>query len=398
MSKSRTLKWLWLTTKPGIMPHKVEILLKYYGNIHNIYNAKNYNVPGFRKKDIDNLLDKDISKAKKVYETVKDLGALIMTCDNEFYPQILKNIRPMPHVLYMRGNPMSLDSILGIGVVGTRNNTEYGGMCAYKFSNELARKGAVIISGLALGIDRIAMSAALKAGGRVIGVLGCGIDIEYPLANAQLYKEVLKSGLIISEYPPGTNAFKGNFPQRNRIIAGLSRGVLIIEGSKKSGSLITAGFANDYNRDVFAVPRNIYESEMNGTNYLIQCGAKLVTNAEDILIEYEGIIPYLDMRVGTNINIDLDVNLQRSENKKRRKINASIKNKTSNIDKILDMAENDLERKIIKLLSENDLYIDEISRAVEDNIAMVNASIILLETKGLIEKCPGNKYKLIQKN
>ena len=207
--------------------------------------------------------------------------------ENNDYPQQLKNIYDPPLKLYVLGNKQILQE-KGIAIVGSRKATEYGKKVAFQFANQLAKKGINIISGLALGIDTYAHFGALQPQftGKTIAVLGSGLDEIYPKENIELAKQIIKlGGCIISEYPLGTKPQKLNFPQRNRIISGLSKGVLIVEASEKSGSLITADFALEQGRGVFAVPGNISSKTSIGTNNLIKQGAKLVTCCEEMLCE-----------------------------------------------------------------------------------------------------------------
>lgn len=210
-----------------------------------------------------------------------------ISIESEEYPEQLREIYDAPLKLYVLGNKEILKQS-GIAIVGSRNATEYGKKVALQFSKDLSRKGINIISGLALGIDTSAHLGTLNSNsiGKTIAVLGGGLDEIYPKQNVELAKQIIKNGgCIISEYPLETKPEKLHFPQRNRIISGLSKGVLIVEASEKSGSLITADFALEQGRDVFAVPGNISSSTSFGTNNLIKQGAKLVTSYEDILIE-----------------------------------------------------------------------------------------------------------------
>lgn len=399
---SSTIQWLWLTTKQGITPHKIAKLMEAYGSIEEIYKRTSYDVRGLTRAETDRLLDKSLDTARQTFQNVLDCGASILTCDNKFYPECLRNISPMPYVLYMKGTPVNFDKILGIGIVGTRLNTDYGAKCAYNISYGLGERGAVIISGMAMGIDSIAMHAAVKAGAYAIGVLGCGIDIVYPQSNDWLFREITKTGLIISEYPPGTRAFPGNFPQRNRIIAGLSKGVLVIEGAKSSGSMITARLALEYNRDLYAVPRCIGDVNakgipMDGTNHLIRDGAKLTLNAEDILCEYE----YMPIE-------------KRKPKKKSRKEQSPSADKVPSFEhevkqpeaetkkeqsddgfaRLMERADNDIQRSVIKLLKDEGKYADEIVRELDGEIGAAGVTLTLMETMGFLKRGPDGKYRL----
>ncbi len=390
---SNTIKWLWLTTKRGLSSVKISRLVEKYGNIEDIYSRTSYDVPHLTKEDTAALCNKSLDTAKRTYENVRSCGAEILTCDNKYYPESLRNIRPMPYVLYVRGRAMDIDNMFAIGIVGTRINTDYGAECASRISYELGKQDVVIVSGLAKGIDSIAMSAAIRAGAKTIGVLGCGIDQVYPASNRRLFDEVLKNGLIISEYPPGTMAFRGSFPQRNRIIAGLSRGVLVVEGSRSSGSMITARFAEEYSRDVFAVPRNIGDKNargipMDGTDHLIQTGAKLIMNAADILTEYGYTAPKIKSDSPPpepHISV--------------REVKAadppSVEEITGDdIEVLAERAASDIQKSIIRLIGGRGLFADEIADGLDADASVIGTALTIMETIGLIKRQPDGKYKL----
>ncbi|MCS7461908.1 DNA-processing protein DprA [Paenibacillus doosanensis] len=227
----------------------------------------------------------DERAAESLLDAYRSREIGIMTIFDERYPELLKQTAQPPWVLYYRGS-VSLLERLGIGVVGTRTPTVYGRKAAEQLSQSLASAGACVISGLARGIDSAAHEGALKEAGSTVAVLGCSIDEVYPPENKLLYERIARDGLLLSEYPLQTKPHPGLFPQRNRIIAGLSQGILVIEAALRSGSLITADQALEESRDVYAVPGPIYSPKSQGTLALIKQGAKLVTCAEDILEEY----------------------------------------------------------------------------------------------------------------
>ena len=215
-------------------------------------------------------------------------GVKILTPDDDLYPQRLRNIYSPPAVLYVAGSWMDLNDILTVAVVGTRHCTEYGSRVAREISADLAARGVVTVSGLAVGIDSCCHDATVEAGGRTIAVQGCGIDVTYPAANRELKKKILRSGgAVITEFPPGAEPNSYHFPIRNRIIAGLCHGTLVVEGERRSGSLITAGFALTEGRDVFAVPGNVDSPMSAAPNWLIREGAIMVREAGDILEGYD---------------------------------------------------------------------------------------------------------------
>lgn len=227
---------------------------------------------------------------KRKYEEIRKKGISILTVDDEEYPKKLKEISDPPICLYVKGDlrTINFSRDFFFGVVGTRKPTSYGQQITHKFSNELTEAGFVIVSGMALGVDTIAHRSALEANGKTIAVLGCGVDIVYPPSNSELYKRIINGGgLIMSEFPPGLTVLKGLFVARNRIISGLSMGVLVAEGAKESGALITARYAAEQGRDVFAPPVPLTSLMSEAPNILLKQGAKFVTTVEDILEEYQ---------------------------------------------------------------------------------------------------------------
>ncbi len=231
--------------------------------------------------------------AQKILDRCRALGYEVLIPDDPAYPQRLREIYNFPAVLYLQGSLEGLDDSLAIAMVGTRNCTDYGRRAARAIAGELAGKGVVIVSGMARGIDTVSHEATLRAGGRTVAVLGCGLDVVYPPENAGLEKEILRhGGAVVSEYPPGAKPLPRHFPIRNRIISGLSNGIVVVEGTRRSGSLITAGHAFVQNREVFAVPGDIFSKASEGPNYLLRQNAKAVDSVESILEEYQFLIQW----------------------------------------------------------------------------------------------------------
>ncbi|WXR61843.1 DNA-processing protein DprA [Peptostreptococcaceae bacterium AGR-M142] len=270
--------------------------------ISNIDRYLNGDIEYF--KDIDDEQLKKLIKSKKAYDELKKIknsklymddlyeeydknSIKIITISSALYPKYLKEIYNKPYVLTYRGNANLLNNF-SIAIVGSRKASNYGFECAKKFAKELSEKEITVISGLALGIDSVSHRNSYNECGRTIAVLGSALDYIYPKQNKILFDEIIKNdGLVISEYPLYTPPVKGNFPMRNRIISGISRGVLVVEASKRSGSLITADFALEQGRNVYAIPSSIYSKMGIGTNNLIKQGAKLVSNIDDILQDFE---------------------------------------------------------------------------------------------------------------
>lgn len=281
----------------------------------------------------------------------------VITIKDENYPKLLKEIYNPPPLLYYKGNLEDIEP--AISVVGTRKISSYGKQITPLIVKPLAENGIIIVSGLAYGIDALAHKTTVEANGRTIAVLGSGLDKAniYPASNRYLAEKIIDSnGAVVSEYPIGTLPLKGNFPSRNRIIAGLSLGTLIIEGSEESGALITAQLALEYNRDVFAVPGNIYQEYSKGPNKLIKMGARPVLEANDILeaLDFQEIASY---------------------------------NKSK-----LALPENNEEKVILENLKIEPLHIDKIIRLTGLNSAVVSSTLTLMEMKGLVKNLGGMNY------
>lgn len=236
------------------------------------------------------LMDKNLTKAISLVEKCARLNIAAVPYHSEFYPAFLKDIENPPYLLFVKGDARVLKERFCVSTVGTRRMTPYGKYCAFKLSYDIASVGGVIVSGMARGIDSVTHAAALTAGGKTIAVLGCGVDVIYPPEHRVLYNSIIKSGgAIVSEYLPGTSPQPRFFPQRNRIICGISYTTVVVEAPKGSGALITAGEAIKEGREVFALPGNISAENAYGTNELIQGGARLIRNSEELLAEYKNI-------------------------------------------------------------------------------------------------------------
>jgi len=286
MEKS-VLYWIWLVQKCGIFNNDINALLEQFENAEEIYKETDFlNVINVKPSTIRRLKDKDLKEAENILKETHNLGAEVIVYDDIRYPDMLRNIPNPPYVLYMKGEIMNWDRLLGIGIVGTRRSTEYGIKATKMIAGDLAECGVTIISGMARGIDSVAQESALLVGNKTIAVLGNGLDVVYPSENKKLMDKIAENGTLISEYPPKTEPNGRNFPWRNRIISGLSRGILVSEAPKKSGALITAEYALEQGKDIFAVPGSIFKAESEGANKLLASGAKAVTSAKDILDEY----------------------------------------------------------------------------------------------------------------
>ena len=282
--------WIWFTLimKPGYGDiKKVFEVFSTPEEVYKIDSREKYRETGlFKTADIELLMNKDLKPAEAILLYCEEKGVSVLTMDDENYPKYLLEIYNPPAVLYYKGTLPDFSKTALVGVVGTRRSTEYGEKVAKYFGREMSKIGISVVSGVAEGIDRAGMVGGLKGPTPVIGVLGCGINVTYPKMNADLYQEVLdRGGVLMTEYPPNTPPYGYNFPIRNRIIAGLSLGVLVVQAPKKSGALITAKIANDEGRSVFVVPANIDLPEWSGSNALLKAMGILTTSIEDICFE-----------------------------------------------------------------------------------------------------------------
>jgi DNA processing protein len=289
---SDELYYIWLSLACGAGSPAPQRLLSVFETAEDIYSAEKDELKekcNFEINDeiFDRLCDKDTGDCEKILEFCAKNNVSILHCDSNLYPKRLRSIRAFPVVLYYRGRLPDIDDNLCIAMVGTRKMTNYGKHAAYELARELASCGAIIVSGMAQGIDAAAHKGCLIAGGFTIAVFGCGIDRVYPYENKALMDKIIEKGLIITEYVPGSEPKGSHFPVRNRIMSGLCQAVLVVEADNKSGALITAKTALFQGRELYAVPGNINAPNSQGTNSLLKNQAGIVTEAYDILSEYE---------------------------------------------------------------------------------------------------------------
>lgn len=355
--------WLGFSAFPGIGPLRFKLLLSYFGTAKKAWEAVEQELIkiGLGEK----LTAQFIAFKRKISlsgyaKEVQSKNIKVVTLIDEEYPKLLAEIPAAPFVIYIRGN-LNWDITASIGVVGTRKMTGYGQEVTRKLVAGLVDASLTIVSGMAYGIDTIAHETAIETGGKTIAVLGCGVDIIHPVSNTKLYLKIIeKYGAVISEFPPGMMATKGLFPARNRIISGLSLGVVVTEGAKNSGALITARYAAEQGREVFAVPGPITSEFSQGPTLLLKQGAKLVTGVDDILEELK--IPGGQARAGKDAY------------------------KTSNIKLSKE------EMLIINILNSEDLHFDEIVRKSNVEAAKLGGFLTVLEMKKIIKNMGGGIY------
>ncbi len=284
----KALKWIWLAEKLGQGSAELLSLIERFGSIDSIYGAnyEKYAACGLGERLCESLCDKTLDRPRQIVSYCQQAGVGLLCYDDGRYPASLRSLKNPPALLYYLGKLPDFNRKLCIAMVGTRKMSEYGMRAAYKIAYEVAASGAVVVSGLALGIDGVASCAAVAAGGVTVGVLGCGIDIVYPKEHATLYGIVKQNGVVLTEYPPATEPRGGHFPVRNRIISGLCQGTAVIDADQQSGAMITAKNAILQGRDIYAVPGNIDAENTSGTNSLIRDGAQAVLCGSDIIKNY----------------------------------------------------------------------------------------------------------------
>lgn len=286
--------WVWLAELPGLKGPSRLALLRHFGSPEDIFFADREELllaEGVSPAQAELALNHDLSAADRVLAGCQRLGQRILTIQDAEYPQRLRNIFDPPLVLYVRGRMPAIDEEAAVAVVGTRDCTPYGIASAERLSQELAASGAVVVTGLAKGVDSAAARGALRAGGTVVGVVGNGLDVYYPWESKDLYEDVAAAGVLISEYPPGSEPEKHHFPARNRIMSGLSAAALVVEAPERSGALITARLALEQGREVYAVPGPINAPASVGCNRLIRDGAGLAAEGWDILRDFQERFP-----------------------------------------------------------------------------------------------------------
>jgi DNA processing protein len=355
--------WIGFNHVAGVGPLRLNLLRKHFPSLEDAWNASNEALleAGLDRRTIANL--KEARRAldlAAIQQALDDTGATALTLEDADYPSVLKELPDAPPVLYVQGSLTTADN-WAIAIVGTRKATASGRDMAYQFARDLTHEGVTVISGLATGIDAAAHRGALDAGGRTLAVLPCGIDSVYPPEHQGLAKQIVSQGALLTEFPPGTLAESKNFAPRNRIVSGLSLGVIVIEAPEKSGALLTADSAAEQGRDVFAVPGSPTSPICKGSNRLIQDGAKLIMTIDDVLQE---------------------LNLTRETPQVRATVHQIV-------------PENALERRIVEVLQQaGELHVDDLCRQCDLPAATASATLMLMELKGIVRQTGNMQYAL----
>lgn len=380
--------WLWLTELPGLTNQTRLALLRHFPTPEDVYYADPEEVlltEGITREQAKLLEDKDCSNADRILADCQQLDADILTIQDAGYPNRLRNIYDPPCLLYVRGRLPAFDDEASIAVVGTRDCTPYGISSAEKLGYGLAAGGAVVVSGLARGVDSAALRGALRAGGTVTAVLGNGLDVVYPPENRYLYEDVAAAGALVSEYPPGTSPEARHFPVRNRIMSGLCAATLVVEAPARSGALITAGTALEQGRDVFAVPGPIDAPASVGCNRLIRDGAGLVTDAWDILGEYEPRFPDKLRREGAK-ETPAVLGYQARQKTEPKPVPPSVSLSRN------DYSLTDDQIRLLRALTEEPMLVDDLIELTEIPTRRVLSALTVLEIEHLVTQHSGKRY------
>ena len=380
--------WLWLTDLPGLTNQTRLALLRHFPTPEDVYYADPEEVlltEGITREQAKLLENKDCSAADRILADCQRLDADILTIQDAGYPNRLRNIYDPPCLLYVRGRLPAFDDEASIAVVGTRSCTPYGISCAEKLGYGLAAGGAIVVSGLARGVDSAALRGALRAGGTVTAVLGNGLDVIYPPENGYLYEDVAAAGALVSEYPPGTSPEAKHFPVRNRIMSGLCLATLVVEAPERSGALITAGTALEQGRDVFAVPGPIDAPASVGCNHLIRDGAGLVSDAWDILREYEPRFPDKLRREGAK-ETPAVLGYQARQKTEPKPVPPSLSLSHN------DYSLTDDQIRLLRALTEEPMLVDDLIELTDIPTRRVLSALTVLEIEHLVTQHSGKRY------
>ena len=360
-------EWIWLAEALGANNRFVQPLLDYFGSAGEVYRQANREslrcIEEINTATVKALCKKDMKAAEQIAAQCDRAGISIVTYEEDRYPSSLRSIFSPPLVLYYRGQLPDFSSLPAFTIVGTRKATKEGEKTAYEFAAHLSSRGICIVSGMAYGIDTQANSGALTGSAPTVAVLGCGVDVVYPPSNLELMDRIIQSGAVISEYPPGTRPLAHHFLARNRIMAGLGMGVLVVEAPRVSGALSTAHAALESGKEVFVVPGSIYSSVCTGSNRLLIEGACPVVSPVDIIDAFQWIL------------------VEEEEKAPEEKETVSL---------------SPLEEKLFQLLQyHGKLLIDELAELAEVEQSRVLSTLMIMELKGIVHNLGGDVYQVI---
>ncbi len=411
--------WIWLANRQGLREGNALKLVELFGDVRALFLAGRNDLQerGVRNtKVLDALGDKSMDGVMEILKTCHMAGIHVMSWEDNAYPDRLRNIADPPLVLYYRGQFPDFDQEAVIGIVGTRKATTYGCHIARQMSYQIARCGGLVVSGMAAGIDITATLGALEGAQRAVGVLACGVDVVYPATTRSIRRQLERTGCLLSEYPPGTRPSKWVFPKRNRIISGLSCGVVVVEAPERSGALITAHHALEQGRDVFAVPGSVNSPQSAGCNRLLSTGAAAAQHGWDVMREYEHLFPdkvHCWTEGKKHMELLLRADRQTEDAPRQREKDFLVRTAKTVPEKSIDIVEqtpysecdrdeptsmpeglSSDEQTVWSLLSRQKKHVDEIVSQSDMGTSRVLGALTLLEIKGLILRHPGKFYTL----
>ncbi|MEO5355737.1 MAG: DNA-processing protein DprA [Nitrospirae bacterium YQR-1] len=386
--------WLALSAIKNVGPGTGRKLLAHFKNPENIFKAglselmEVEGIKKFRAESIRNFNGWDV--VEQALKKIEENQITVLCHTEDEYPEMLKELPDSPILLFVKGD-ITPEDRYAIAIVGTRTLSHYGKSVTEKFTGELVDMGFTIVSGMARGIDTVAHRQALKGYGRTIAVLGCGIDIAYPPENLWLMQRIAENGAVVSEFLPGSRPQRENFPIRNRLISAFSLGVLVVEAGQRSGALITANFALEQGKEVFAIPGNIMASNAQGTHALIQHGAKLVNNSQDILEELGDLIKaYIKERKEKPAVKRKALQAKRAVERKEKAAEPAGKQVVKK-----NPEHNDDGKRVFSVLGFEALHVDEIIRKTSLPAHRVLNVLLELELKGLVKQTDGMKFCIV---
>lgn len=397
--------WIWFAELTGLTCAQKQLLLQHFRDPEEIYHSDSAvfsKISGMTEKMLEVLEDKDLTQSQAILSSCTDKGISILTLLDADYPARLRNTYDPPMVLYYKGKLPNWEQTPIIGIVGTRKATAYGMRAAYSYGTQIAACGGMVVSGGAAGIDTMALEGALAAGGTVMCVFGSGVDVYYPARNKSLFEEILSRGCLISEYPPRSEPLSWHFPRRNRILSGISNGVLVVEAPRKSGALITARLAMEQGREVFAVPGNVDVEACAGSNALLQDYGIAALSGWDVMKEYQAMFPGIIAK--RNAPRVLEQKLDRvaqtpaipqPKQKPKEQIDKKSidKEEKSSYSVVNNSAAplNNAEQAVLDKISREPIFVDQVIENAGLPAGTVKAILTKLAVKGRIQNHPGGR-------
>ena len=378
--------WVWFAQMTGVSAKRKMALLREYVNPKELYDAGKHAIRIFEdptQKEIDAFEYRSLDRAKQVVQQCDEYGIGILPITSSAYPKNLLKIPDPPMILYFKGQIPRWETFPVVGVVGTRKASAYGLQCAYNMGAQIGTCGGLVISGGALGIDAAAMEGALRQGYPSVGVLGCGIDVLYPKENKPLFDMTIRNGCVLSEFAPGTPAYPSNLARRNRLISGISDGLLVVEAPAKSGALITANYAKDQKKDVFVIPGNLDNPACAGSNDLLRKGAKAVLCGYDIVGIYKDRFPE---RVRNKILAAAPPDALPD----KKPIDKGVSNAYSGKEPLKELT--GAEKLVYDVLTDQPIHVDAIVAKTGLRISQVLAAITMLTVGKRINNLPGKYF------